>query len=141
MLALGTQTLFVLSSSGVLKAMKLLDFRPTAFCVYPRPRLASSTTLSLVSETNTKDCGGIIIGSDDARLLIFSSSTNLLWVACGAQGNSQALAISTIDVPNSSVFLSPDDAIPRIPDMGSAPNHMIVASSRCYFISRVQNVA
>ena len=39
-LALGERTLFVLSATGVLKAIKMLDFKPMAFCVYHRCRNA-----------------------------------------------------------------------------------------------------
>jgi hypothetical protein len=42
----------------------------------------------------------IIVGADDARLLIFSGTLDLLWVARAIQGDRfQAVVISTIQVP------------------------------------------
>lgn len=52
-----------------------------------------------MSAESGEDCGdGLIIGADDARLNFFSGRMQLLWTACGAQGDKcRALAISTLN--------------------------------------------
>ena len=46
-----------------------------------------------------KDRDGIILGADDARLLVFTGPMSILWSARGAHGEKcRPLAISIIDV-------------------------------------------
>jgi len=106
----------------------LLDFKPTALCVYPQCHIATKhVDLMPVSNATIgpgvfykpiQECrkgmargfgayDNIIVGADDARLLIFSGTLDLLWVARAAQGDRfQAVVISTIEVDVSVVSAS-----------------------------------
>lgn len=109
----------------------MLDFKPTALCVYPQCHIATKhVDLMPVSNATIgpgvfykpiQECRkgmargfgayeNIIVGADDAddaRLLIFSGTLDLLWVARAAQGDRfQAVVISTIEVDVSVVSAS-----------------------------------
>ncbi len=123
-LALGERTLFILSATGVLKATKMLDFRPMSICVYSRTQrsIQSGSTTSSVSKAplqrswliyvlhqanilTDEDHDGFIVSTDDARLLVFSGPLNLIWAARGAHGEKcRPLSISTMDVESSAML-------------------------------------
>ncbi len=74
----------------------------------------------------------IIVGADDARLLIFSGTLDLLWVARAAQGDRfQAVVISTIEVDvsvvSASVLASGNVQVFQVPKTAGGTRGIVVA--------------